>query len=131
MTTAVRALGEIALRVNDLDAAQDFYANVIGLELMKRFDNVAFFRIADGFAGHTSVLGLFDRKTPVEQERTTVDHLGFTIALEDYESEKRRLETLGVPVLTATHDWVGWRSLYVRDPDGNTVELVCFDPDVR
>jgi hypothetical protein len=31
-------------------------------------------------------------------------------------------------VTTATHDWVQWRSLYVEDPDGNDVELVCYDP---
>lgn len=48
MTTAVRALGEVALRVRDLDQSQAFYADVIGLQLMRRFDDVAFFRLADG-----------------------------------------------------------------------------------
>src|SRR3954452_21295030 len=43
MATAVRALGEVALRVNDLDKSQVFYADVIGLELMKRFEHAAFF----------------------------------------------------------------------------------------
>lgn len=37
MATAVRALGEVALRVNDLDKSQAFYADVISLELMRRF----------------------------------------------------------------------------------------------
>jgi catechol-2,3-dioxygenase len=32
-------------------------------------------------------------------------------------------------VITATHEWVHWRSLYVEDPDGNQVELVCYDPE--
>jgi catechol-2,3-dioxygenase len=64
MATAVRALGEVALRVNDLDRSQAFYADVIGLELMRRFEHSAFFRIADGYAGHTAILALFDRKTP-------------------------------------------------------------------
>ena len=56
MATAVRALGEVALRVNDLDESQAFYADVIGLELMRRFENAAFFRIAEGYAGHTAIL---------------------------------------------------------------------------
>ena len=129
MPTAVRALGEVALRVNDLDKSQAFYQDVIGLEFMKRFDQAAFFRIADGYAGHTAILALFDRKVPVGQARTTVDHIAFTIALEDYEAEKQRLERLGVSVMTATHEWVHWRSLYVHDPDGNEVELVCYDPE--
>lgn len=129
MDTAIRALGEVALRVNDLDQMQKFYRDVIGLELMKRFPHAAFFRIADGHAGHTAVLALFDRDAPVEQARSPVDHIAFTIELADYEPEKRRLEALGVAVTTATHDWVHWRSLYVDDPQGNTVELVCYDPE--
>ena len=120
MATAVRALGEVALRVNDLDKSQAFYADVIGLELMRRFEHAAFFRVAEGY--------LFDRKTSVEQVHTTVDHLAFTIALSDYEAEKRRLEELGLSVTTDTHEWVHWRSLYLEDPDGNEVELVCYDP---
>ena len=128
MPTAVRALGEVALRVNHLDRMQTFYSDVIGLELMRRFEHAAFFRIADGYAGHTAVLALFDRNVPVERARSTVDHLALTIALTDYEPEKRRLEALGLAVTTATHDWVHWRSLYVDDPEGNTVELVCYDP---
>ncbi|HVE92307.1 MAG TPA: VOC family protein [Actinomycetota bacterium] len=129
MAGAVRALGEVALRVNDLDEMVAFYENVIRLELMKRFERAAFFRIADGYAGHTAVLALFDRNSPVDQERSTIDHLAFTIALEDFESEKERLEAGGVPVTTTTHAWVHWRSLYIHDPEGNLVELVCYDPD--
>lgn len=85
-------------------------------------------RMANG--GHTAVLALFDRKAHVEPARTTLDHLAFTIALADYEHEKRRLESLGFQVRTATHEWVKWRSLYVDDPDANTVELVCYDENV-
>lgn len=126
--TAVRALGEMALRVTDLDKSQVFYRDVIGLDVMKRFDHAVFFRVADGYAGHTAILALFDRKVPVEQTLTTMDHIAFTIALADYEAERQRLEQLGVPIVMATHEWVHWRSLYVQDPDGNQVELVCYDP---
>ena len=57
--TAVRGLGEIALRVNDLAAMQHFYEQIIGLPLMTRFPNSAFFKIAEGYGGHTQVLALF------------------------------------------------------------------------
>ena len=53
-STAVRGLGEIALRVNNLDAMQKFYEEVIGLPLMTRFPNVAFFKIAGGYGGHAN-----------------------------------------------------------------------------
>ncbi len=132
---AIRGLGEIALRVADLDRMQAFYEGVIGLELLRRFPNSAFFRIADGVAGHTQILALFDRAAEpgyqgLSSAHTTVDHLAFAIALEDFAAEKARLEAAGLRVETAEHAWVHWRSLYVSDPEGNRVELVCFDPSV-
>ena len=132
---AIRGLGEIALRVADLDRMQAFYEGVIGLELLRRFPNSAFFRIADGVAGHTQILALFDRAAEpgyqgLSSAQTTVDHLAFAIALEDFASEKARLEAAGLRVETTEHAWVHWRSLYVDDPEGNRVELVCYDPSV-
>ena len=134
-TSRIKALGEIALRVNDLDAMQEFYEHIIGLELMRRFPDSAFFKIADGYGGHTQILALFDRRkepgyTGLNASQTTVDHVAFAIALNDFEAERERLEGLGCKLKFATHEWVHWRSLYVRDPEGNNVELVCHDPSV-
>jgi len=129
----IKALGEIALRVTDLDRMQEFYEKVVGLQLMRRFPEAAFLRIADGYAGHMQVLALFDRKNQsgyrgLSAAQTTIDHIAFTISLSDYQAEKQRLEALGVAVSTAEHPWVHWRSLYVQDPEGNEVEFVCYDP---
>ena len=33
-------------------------------------------------------------------------------------------------VETAEHGWVHWRSLYLKDPEGNEVEFVCYNPSV-
>jgi len=133
--TAVRGIGEIALRVNDLDRMQRFYQEVIGLPLMRRDPNCAFFRIADGFAGHTQVLALFDRSgTPgysgPNAASSTIDHIAFEISLSDFAPELARLKALGLEVETAEHAWVHWRSLYVADPEGNQVELVSYDESV-
>jgi catechol-2,3-dioxygenase len=134
-TRRIRGLGEIALRAADLDSMQRFYQEVVGLELLRRFDHVAFFRIAEGYGGHTQVLTLFDRSGQagyegLDPETTTVDHLAFEIDLADYEAEKARLEGLGVRVATAEHAWVRRRSLYVDDAEGNTVEWDCYDGSV-
>ena len=133
--TAVRGLGEIALRVNDLDAMQRFYEQVIGLPLMARFSNSAFFKIADGYEGHAQVLALFDRSEGAgyggtNAKTSTIDHIAFEIPLADFDGEKRRLEGLGYQVETTEHAWVRWRSLYLTDPEENQVELVCYDGSV-
>jgi catechol 2,3-dioxygenase-like lactoylglutathione lyase family enzyme len=80
----IKGLGEIALRVEDLDTMQRFYETVIGLELIKRFENVAFLMLADGYDGHTQVIALFDRKPQagyagLDPLKTTVDHVAFEI----------------------------------------------------
>ena len=131
----IKAVGEIALRVTDLDTMQRFYEEIVGLELMRRTDNAIFFKIAEGYGGHTQVLALFDRSSSpgyrgLNSSTSTVDHFAFEIRLADYESEKARLESLGLTVTTAEHAWVHWRSLYVFDPEGNEAEWVCYDESV-
>jgi catechol 2,3-dioxygenase len=131
----IKGLGEVALRVNDLDTMQQFYEDVVGLELMQRFPSSAFFKIADGYAGHTQILALFNRTSqhpdvPVSAEHSTIDHIAFAIAQSDFEAEKSRLESHGLEVRMADHAWVHWRSMYVQDPEDNTVELVCYDAAV-
>ena len=125
--SAVKALGEVALRVNDLPRMKRFYQDVLGFEVLGESTTGALLKIAPGYGGHTQVFGLFDRSVPVGPERTTVDHVAFTIALADYESERQRLQSLGLAVDVKDHAWVKWRSLYFDDPEGNQVELVCYD----
>ena len=128
----IKGLAEIALRVNDLDKMTRFYEEVIGLELLDSFEKTVFFRIAEGVEGHMQVLALFDRSgtkgyTGIDSKKSTIDHIAFGISKSDYESEMKRIEALGYEVRTAYHEWVKWRSLYVTDPEGNTVEMVCYD----
>lgn len=136
MTTgrAIKGLGEIALQVADLDQMTGFYEEIVNLELLRRFRHSTFFRIADGVEGHTQILALFDRSAGdgassyVPGRRTPpLDHLAFAIALDDFDRERKRLVDLGCEVSEAVHEWVGWRSLYVQDPEGNQVEWVCYD----
>jgi len=81
------------------------------------------------------VLALFDRsRSPgyrgMDAATSTIDHIAFEIRLADFADERRRPEALGLHVETAEHAWVHWRSLYVTDPEGNLVELVCYDESV-
>ena len=133
--TPIRGLGEIALRVRNLDAMQKFYTEVVGLPLLRRSPKSAFFKIAEGHGGHAQVLALFDRSAERDYHSpdittSTVDHIAFEISLADFAPELARLKSLGVEVTTAEHAWVHWRSLYVNDPEGNSVELVCYDETV-
>ena len=141
-TRPIKALGEVVLRVRDLDTMQEFYENAVGLELLERYENImAFFRIAPDYEGHTQSLALFDqsgqadhrsrRYTGVDTEKSTLHHIAFTISASDHETEKQRLQNLGLDVETVEHAWQHYRSLYITDPEGNVVEFVCYDASVR
>ena len=135
MKKTIKGLGETALRVRDLPTMQKFYEQVVGLELMRESASMAFFRIAEGYMGHTQILAMFVRSDVEDYQepeiaKSTLDHFAFTIALEDYASEKARLEELGIKVETAVHNWVKWRSLFFHDPEGNHVEFVCYDGSI-
>jgi catechol 2,3-dioxygenase len=138
----IKALGEVVLRVSNLDTMQEFYEKVVGLELLERSENMmAFFRIAPDYEGHTQSLALFDqsgqadhrsrRYTGVDTEKSTLHHIAFTISASDHETEKERLQNLGLDVETVQHTWQHYRSLYITDPEGNVVEFVCYDASVR
>lgn len=116
----IKGLGEVSIRVNDLDGMQKFYEEVVGLEVLNRDESFVFFKIAEGYAGHTQNLALFEAtnlsfletKSPeLSSEKTTLHHIALNIALEDYEPEKKRLEGLGVSVLATDHAWIHVRSL--------------------
>ena len=131
---AKKMLGELALRVNDLPKMKAFYRDVVGLEVFNDdFEETVkfvFFRAGDGAPGHPGIIGLFDRSVETAQPQTTLDHFAFVIDLVDYETEKERLESLGIAVLPLTFTPFHWRALFFDDPEGNTVEFVAYDPGV-
>ena len=64
-------------------------------------------------------------------EGSTLHHIALNIALEDFEPEKKRLESLGLKVNATIHEWLHVRSMYFSDPEGNLLEFVSNDPSVR
>jgi catechol-2,3-dioxygenase len=137
MNPRIRALGETVLRVKDLQRVKRFYTDVIGLDVLREFDGIVFLKVSDGYGGHTQIIGLFleslpvpfarDAREAVHLEATSLHHFALEIDKKDFDAELARLKQLGVEVTTVEHRWCRWRSLYVHDPEGNILELVCYD----
>jgi catechol-2,3-dioxygenase len=49
----VKGLGEVSIRVNNLDLMHKFYEEVVGLEVLSRGESQVFFKIAEGYGGHS------------------------------------------------------------------------------
>jgi len=133
-STPIAGLGEIPLRVDDLDAMAAFYEESVGRERMERSETTAFFDVAAGLGGRTQVPAPFDRRDRdehgPESTRGTLDHLAFGIPLDAFDAERERLLGHGIEPEEETFEWVSWRSLFFYDPEGDHVELVAHHPAV-
>jgi len=122
----VKGVGEVSIRVRDLDAMHKFYEEVIGLEVLSRAESFVFFKIAEGYGGHTQNLAVFEasntmfldnKAIQLNSQETTLHHIALNVALEDFEAEKMRLESLGLKVTATVHEWLHVRSLYSPNPE--------------
>jgi catechol 2,3-dioxygenase-like lactoylglutathione lyase family enzyme len=132
---AVRGLGEIALRTRNMAAMRRFYGEVIGLPKLADRDGIAFFRIAEGVAGHTTVLALFDVEAlgepdgpPAAGGGSSLHHFALSLPWAEQDAAIAWLSARGLPARIEHFDWIGWRGVFTADPDGNTVELVAARP---
>jgi len=127
----VKGLGEVSIQVRDLDAMHKFYEEVVGLEVLRRDESFVFFKVAEGYGGHTQNLALFEASNTLNPQESTLHHIALNVALEDFEPEKMRLEGLGLKINATVHEWLHVRSLYFYDPEGNHLEFVAYDETVR
>lgn len=117
-------IGHVHLKVADIERSLGFYCGVLGFELMQRYGDQAAFVSAGGYHHHIAIntwesLGA----TPPPRRSTGLYHLAILYpsraALAD---ALRRLIAAGIPLEGASDHGVS-EALYLRDPDGNGVEL--------
>jgi catechol 2,3-dioxygenase-like lactoylglutathione lyase family enzyme len=121
---------ESCLYATDLDAAERFYAEVIGLEKHAREEGRhVFFRCAEGMVlifnpEHTSTVrtAIAGSDLPLHGTRGP-GHLAFAVHQSDIPAWRAHLERSGVEIESEVRWPQGGTSLYVRDPAGNSIEL--------
>src|SRR6202167_3075241 len=117
-------IGHVHLRVADLDRALRFYCGVLGFELMQRFDSTAAFISAGGYHHH---IGLNTWESlggsPPPEGTTGLYHLAILYPTRaELADALRRVIKAGIPLEGASDHGVS-EAIYLRDPDGNGVEL--------
>ena len=118
------SIGHVHLKVADLERALQFYCGVLGFELSQRYGEGAAFISAGGYHHH---IGLNTWESlggsPPPPGTTGLYHVAILYpsraALAD---AFRRLIAAGIPLEGASDHGVS-EALYLRDPDGNGVEL--------
>jgi catechol 2,3-dioxygenase len=117
-------MGHVHLKVADLERALRFYRDVLGFELTQRFGSSAAFLSAGGYHHH---IGLntweSDGGHRPASGTTGFYHLAIVYPTRaELGDALRRLQKAGIPLEGASDHGVS-EALYLRDPDGNGVEL--------
>src|SRR5471032_2043392 len=117
-------IGHVHLKVADLDRALKFYCGVLGFELQQRFGSQAAFISAGGYHHH---IGLKTWKSaggsPPPPRSAGLYHLAILYPTRALLADAlRRLLAAGIELDGASDHGVS-EALYLRDPDGNGVEL--------
>src|SRR4026208_783768 len=109
---SITGVAEIALRVHDLDLMRRFYEQVIGLKVLREIKDshgsIIFYAVGAG----SDHLALFeekwidwftrDKSPQIDPKLTTLSHFAIRIALDDFESEKKRIEQLGIEIVDSS-----------------------------
>jgi catechol 2,3-dioxygenase len=123
-------IGHVHLKVADIERALGFYCGALGFHLTQRYGTQAAFVSAGGYHHHIG-LNTWESKggAPPPSGSTGLYHLAILYptraALAD---ALRRLAQAGVPIDGASDHGVS-EAIYLRDPDGNGVELYRDRPE--
>jgi catechol 2,3-dioxygenase len=117
-------IGHVHLKVADLERALEFYCGVLGFEMKQRYGGQAAFVAAGGYHHHIALNTWESKNGPPPPHGTTgLYHLAILYPTRaELAHALRRLMKAGVSLDGASDHGVS-QALYLRDPDGNGVEL--------
>lgn len=119
----IHELGHVVLYVTDIDESTFFYRDILGFKLIGTASGLAAF--SSGRTHHELLLIEIGGKPRMKKNiEPGLYHIGFKIGNTDTELkealaelQKAKVEIVGTADHTVTH------SLYIKDPDGNEIEL--------
>lgn len=133
MGIRIQRVGHVVLKVRSLERSVGFYRDVLGLREVARLGDRMVFFTATGDNHHDLALLEVGEAAPgPARDGVGLYHVAFKIgdSLEALRAARDQLERAGVPILGISDHRVS-QSLYLRDPDGNGLELyVDADPSL-
>jgi len=110
-----RGLRHLALKTRDLRATERFYTDVLGLPIAFPHTGMLFLETPGG----QDLLNFVETRRPFDPRAGGFEHFGLSVTPDRLRRLRARLKDAGVPVRARR----GSTAVYVRDPNGYTVEL--------
>ncbi|MGC5325450.1 VOC family protein [Brevibacillus sp. SYSU BS000544] len=126
----IKGLYEAHLPVKNLDVSIEFYKK-LGLKLAWSDEKTAFFWIEEG----KSWVGLWEGNEHQTPYHPSLRHIAFRVTYEDLKESLKWLSSIQVEAVPFGNrssvepfirPYQGNASVYFNDPDGNSLELMCY-----
>lgn len=125
-------LGHVVFYVRELKRSVAFYRDAVGLNVVGEIFNGRAAMLSGGRTHHELLLiEVGEAPGTAPGRRVGLYHVGWKVgeSLDILRQTRDRLTTLGIAIEGASDHTVS-QSLYLRDPDGNEIELYVDDPNV-
>lgn len=151
----ITCVSEVVLSVADLSKMRDFYIRVMGFPLHSELSmestevnpdgppTITFLTICEtdtplGRGNHPQLLVLIDYQRHIHAKRriighdvsrSTLNHIAFEIPPESFDEHASRLRGMNLALTFSDFPAVNARAMFFKDPEGNTLELICHHAD--
>ena len=116
MTVMVTGLSHITFAASNLERSIRFYADLVGLKLLVRWDQGAYLTAGSFWIGLT-----LDKAAPEATNNSSYTHLAFTVPPEQFHALRKKL------LCNDAEEWQPnsspGESFYFLDPDGHKLEI--------
>ena len=119
----IESLGHVVIKVGDMERAEAFYRDVLGMTVCARREDpdMTFFTLGNH---HDFAIAALGRDAePASAKSVGLAHVAFKIgdSMGELREAKEHLDAAGIRYRPVDHEVT--RSLYFRDPDGNMLEF--------
>ena len=124
-------LGHVVFYVRDLQPSVTFYTDIVGLDLKGLIFNNRAALLSGGSTHHELLLiQVGSADGPQQGKRIGLYHVGWHVgdSLTTLKALYEKLRAMDYPVAGLSDHTIS-QSIYLRDPDGNELELYVDDPD--
>lgn len=124
----ISGIAEIVLWSRNKQESVAFYKDLLGLEVISppELPNV-FLKAGDGAAGIPQMIVIVPMPPEIAAQPRggQLHHLAFELPSHLFDDQEQALRAAGYEPRGGTHPVLASRTMYIDDPDGNEVELIC------